>query len=101
MEFDAAAIAEGVTNSAPGSTIETLVDLLDQAQNALQDAIYYRQDDLDGIPEGDGDREDVSATLAEHRRVAAAFAELRDAIVAEERRHGDTTSFRDRPDTAT
>jgi len=39
------------------------------ALQAMGDGIYYRQDDLDGLPADDGDRADVSNTLAEYSAI--------------------------------
>lgn len=71
MTFDADAYAEGICNSAAGSTIETLVDTIDETIAALE--LLDDTDDVHGH-----------------------WLELRDAIVEREKALGEPTTFKER-----
>lgn len=75
MNFDAEAYAEGICNSAAGSSIEVLVDHIDATVTALDDDSSFDQVTL--------------AQLGEDWRA------LRDAIVEREREQGEDTVFAD------
>lgn len=83
MHFDANAYAEGICNSAAGSTIEFLVDTIDSTVGWLDthaEDIFITDDD------DKAEREDL-------RRLSGLWSELREAIV--EREKGEGTTFSD------
>jgi hypothetical protein len=93
MIFDAEAYAEGICNSAAGSTIEVFVDtlneIIDQGNGGIiDDAIQYRRSDDD-----DEDAENDNALVEEYQRVNERLIELRDAIVQREKDAGESTYF--------
>lgn len=73
MIFDAVAYAEGISNSAAGSSIETLVDTIDAT--------------VDLLSHGD------LKTLDTRGRLREQWRELRAAIVAREAALGEPTTF--------
>ena len=86
MNLDVEAIAEGICDSAPGSTIETLLDLLDAliddgAGGIVHDAIQYRGYDSAGEPSAEPDDIDCAA---EYLRVNEQLEALRAAIAQRE-----------------
>ena len=89
MIFDAEAYAEGICNSAAGSSIETFVDTLDIIiDDMIDDAIQYRRSDDD-----DEDAENDNAQADSYRDVEDKLRELRDAIVQREKDAGEDTYF--------
>lgn len=76
MIFDSEAYAEGICNSAAGSSIEMLVDTIDATIAAIEG--------LDNMLKPDDD---------DLNRLAARWEELRAAIVQREKDAGETTYF--------
>lgn len=92
MIFDAEAYAEGICNSAAGSSIETFVGTLDALiDDVIDDAIYYRRcDDPDDTGE---DAENDNAQAEGYGAIADDLRALREAIVELERANGEGTHF--------
>jgi hypothetical protein len=82
MIFDAEAYAEGICNSAAGSSIEVLVDHIDSTISMLT----THAEDMDA-PDGQEERDE----RAELERLADQWGELRAAIV--ELESGEGTVF--------
>jgi hypothetical protein len=86
VNLDVDAIAEGICDSAPGSTIELLLDLLDAliddgAGGIVHDAVQYRGYDSAGEPSTEPDDVDCAA---EYLRVNEQLEALRAAIAGRE-----------------
>jgi hypothetical protein len=97
MYWDSEAYAEGICNSAAGSSIESLVDVLDTIIDngdggVINDAYYYRvgeseEDTTD--PDEQNDREIAQSYMDINDKLI----ELRRAIVEREREQGEDTVF--------
>lgn len=86
MEFDAEAYAEGICNSAAGSSIETLVDLLKfVCDSVVPDAISGRKRQRKS-----NEREE---TIWYYKDVENKFRDLIEAIVQREKDEGEDTFF--------
>ena len=93
MIWDAEAYAEGICNSAAGSSIEGFVMYLDLIiEDIIDDAVEYRRAD----PDDDQDSKDAindNEQAESYREVETKLLELRNAIVQREKDNGESTYF--------